>query len=94
MLVITDTATEVIRTIGQHPEQPPDGGLRIATSGGHEARDLVVRPAAAPEDGDKVVEKEGARLFLEEEAAAILDDKVLDAKVDDEGSVQFLLTSQ
>jgi hypothetical protein len=33
-------------------------------------------------------------VFLEPEAAAILEDKILDAHVDDQGAVQFLLEDQ
>jgi iron-sulfur cluster assembly protein len=35
------------------------------------------------------VEISGTRLFLDEGAATALDDKVLDAGVDDEGAVSF-----
>jgi hypothetical protein len=41
-----------------------------------------------------VVEESGARVFLEPNAAAALDDKILDAAVDDKGGVEFLLVPQ
>jgi hypothetical protein len=37
------------------------------------------------------VESSGARVFLEENAAVVLSDKVLDAQVDDEGAVRFAI---
>ena len=40
------------------------------------------------------MEDAGARVFLEENAAGILDDKVLDAQVDESGSVQFSIAPQ
>jgi iron-sulfur cluster assembly protein len=41
-----------------------------------------------------VVEEDGARVFLEENAAVTLDDKILDAQVDDAGGVQFTIAVQ
>ena len=48
----------------------------------------------APQPGDQVLEEAGARVFLEETAAETLDDKVLDAQVDENGGVQFSITPQ
>ena len=44
----------------------------------------------APEPDDAVVEAEGTPVFLDTEAAAMLDDKVLDATVEGD-SVGFML---
>jgi iron-sulfur cluster assembly protein len=93
MLDMTENATSVIRTIAGQAELPADAGLRIASESPDAAR-LSVAPALAPEDDDHVVEKEGARVFLEPQAAAVLDDKVLDAQVGDGGNVEFLLSVQ
>ena len=93
MVVLTETAASVIRRLGDHPELPADAGLRIAgPADGSEHLTAIAAPA--PRDGDQVVEQEGARLFLEPEAAAVLDDKVLDAQIDSEGGVIFRLASQ
>ena len=51
-------------------------------------------PREHPEATDQVIEDQSARVFVETEAAAALDDKVLDAQVDDSGRVQFLLGEQ
>ena len=48
----------------------------------------------APQPGDQVLEEDGARVFLEETAAVTLDDKVLDAAVDEGGGVQFSIAPQ
>jgi iron-sulfur cluster assembly protein len=45
-------------------------------------------------DGDQVIETSGARVFLEPGAAVALDDKSLDAQVDDQGTVAFTLADQ
>ena len=44
--------------------------------------------------GVLTVDSEGARLFLDQDAAQLLDDKALDASVDSAGSVQFELAEQ
>ena len=51
-------------------------------------------PASGPDETDEVVEEANARVFLEPQAAVVLDDKVLDAQVDDAGQVQFTLGQQ
>ena len=93
MLVLTEKATSVIRTLGQHPELPDDAGLRIAGSG-NGTEHLTAVAAASPREGDHIVEQDGARVFLEETAAQMLADKVLDAQIDGEGSVEFHLARQ
>jgi Fe-S cluster assembly iron-binding protein IscA len=93
MLVLTDAATSAVRRLAEHPDLPDDGGLRIAgPDDGSEA--LTATAAPEPIDGDQVVEQDGARIFLEPSAAELLDDKVLDAKVDDRGVIQFRLATQ
>jgi Fe-S cluster assembly iron-binding protein IscA len=52
-----------------------------------------VLPAEEPETGDHVVEDDGARVFVETTAASMLGESILDAEVDDDGNVQFLLTA-
>jgi iron-sulfur cluster assembly protein len=92
MLAVTENATSVIQQLTDTPELPEGAGLRIASS--DDAPSLTVAPAGAPEDGDEVVENRGARLFLEPQAAELLDDKVLDARVNDSGGVEFLVAAQ
>lgn len=79
MLVLTDQAKEVIKGIVE--EVGPDGGLRITASGeanGDTALEFDLAPA--PADGDAVVEEDGAKIFLDEAAAAVLADKTLDVE--------------
>jgi iron-sulfur cluster assembly protein len=48
----------------------------------------------SPEDGDERVEAaEGAGVFLEPDAAELLDDKVLDAEIE-QGEIRFSLHQQ
>jgi hypothetical protein len=53
----------------------------------------VLTPAV-PNKADQIVEDQGARVFLEPDAALMLDDKVLDATVDEDSGVKFPLAAQ
>ena len=89
----TDSAVTAIRNLTAQPELPDETGLRIMSQdeGGPA---FQVTLAENPTDGDQVIETEGARVFLEPGAAVALDDKSLDAQVDDEGTVAFTLAER
>jgi iron-sulfur cluster assembly protein len=92
MLTLTDQASHVIRALAEKTDAPEQAGLRIAApSNGSEA--LTVTSAVTPEAGDEIVEDNGARVFLEPAAATLLGDQMLDARVDDDGRVEFMLAS-
>jgi Fe-S cluster assembly iron-binding protein IscA len=91
MLTVTDNAVAAIRNITDQPEVPTGAGLRIAAD--PTAGSLMLSVAPEPAEGDHVVDAAGARLFLEPEAAILLDDKALDA-VQADGGVQFALAPQ
>lgn len=96
MLTLTENATMVVQAITEQSSESGQGGeagLRIATD---ETAPLAlsVAPAEAPEAGDAIVEEGAARVFLEQNAALVLDDKTLDAAVDEKGAVQFSIIQQ
>lgn len=93
MLTLTPNATSVIRSLLDGSQLPETGGVRIAsTNDGQQA--FTVTPASTPEAGDHVVEDGGARVFVDVVAAQTLGDTVLDADVDDQGNIEFLITAQ
>jgi iron-sulfur cluster assembly protein len=93
MLTLTDSAVTAIRNLTSQPELPEDTGLRImAQQEGGPAFQVTL--AESPVAGDQVIETAGARVFLEPDAAVALDDKALDAQVDDQGTVAFTLADQ
>lgn len=93
MLVLTPTAVAVVNSLTAG--LPPDSaGLRISSDTAAPDPGLQVEIAAAPAADDQLLAGAGARVFLDPDAASILDDKVLDAKVDDQGEAHFLLGSQ
>lgn len=94
MLTLTGDAVSAIRDITTQPGLPDQTGLRIATSAaadGGPAFEIAV--ASAPQPADDVVEAEGARVFLDPDASAALDDKALDAEVA-EDTIRFRIEDQ
>lgn len=99
MLMVTENASRVIGAIVErNPELPDSAGLRIASisEDRDESGGLSLSTTGTPQPGDQVVEAQEprARVFLEPDAAMMLDDKVLDAQIDDSGQVQFLVAPQ
>ena len=96
MLTLTENANAVVKTIVDQAgaaEQAGQAGLRISQDA-PDSPALNVMPTEAPQPGDQVLEEAGARVFLEETAAVTLDDKILDAQVDENGGVQFSIAPQ
>jgi iron-sulfur cluster assembly protein len=95
MLVLTESAAEVVKALIATPQAPEGAGLRIASAadpgnpGG-----LQVTAAPGPGANDQIVEADGAHVYLEQQAAVFLEDKVLDAEVDSEGTPHFSLAVQ
>jgi iron-sulfur cluster assembly protein len=93
VLTLTENATLVIKSITGVEGAPDGAGVRISQENPTDPS-LAVTTTEAPLPGDQVVEESGARVFLEQNAAGALDDKILDAAVDDKGGVEFLLVPQ
>ena len=95
MLALTQNAVDAIHAIkASSDEVPDDAGLRISaeeTEAEETALHLAIVPS--PAESDVVVEAEGEQIFLGPEVAGFLDDKVLDAQMD-EGRVNFAIAPQ
>jgi iron-sulfur cluster assembly protein len=94
LLALTDSAVQAVKHIVSSSEEVSEtGGLRmVAEREGAQANfhlDVVPLPA----EDDEVIEEQGARVFLEPEAATLLDDKVLDASVE-QNRVAFTIADQ
>jgi iron-sulfur cluster assembly protein len=84
MLAVTEEAASAIEGILASPEVPDEASVRITTeigmsNEGAPSTQLRFAVAKTPEPNDQVLDD--APVFLEPEAAALLDDKVLDAEV-------------
>jgi iron-sulfur cluster assembly protein len=91
VLTITDSASLVVSDIVSRAVTTDTGGLRIVEAPGDQ---FAVSVAEAPAVAEIVTEQAGARVFMDEPVAAALDDKILDAQVDDDGAVRFLIAPQ
>ncbi len=102
MLALTENAVAVIKNLTEQPAVPDGAGLRIASGTmpadnnavPEDARALTLAVESTPQEGDQVLDAGGARLFLENGAAEYLDDKALDAGVDESGNVNFQVAQQ
>ena len=93
MLMLTPTAIEAVRTITSSDGTPAEAGLRIfSASEGAESLQLAVAPG--PAEQDQVLSADGSRIFLDEKAAAFLDDKILDTGTDPDGQSTFVVAPQ
>ena len=93
MLTLTENASTIVRDITSQPGLADTAGLRITSEDAPEPT-FAVSAAEAPEPGDQTVEQDGATVYLDETAAVMLDDKILDAAVDPAGKVEFALGIQ
>jgi iron-sulfur cluster assembly protein len=91
-VILTENAVEAIHDLTDEEGAVTVTGVRIAV--GPTGDVLTVEPAAEPAEGDEIVERRGARVFLDSDAADLLDDKALDASVDDDGAVQFAVVER
>lgn len=73
LLALTDSAVEAVKNILSSSDE-------VAETGGLANFQLSV--VQLPAEDDEVIEEQGARVFLEPEAASLLEDKVLDASVE------------
>jgi iron-sulfur cluster assembly protein len=93
MLTLTDSAASAIRSLTSQEDLPEETGLRIMKQGDG-ATSFQLALTEGPEAGDQVVEEGGARVFVEAEAAVILDDKALDAQLNEQGDLAFRISDQ
>ncbi len=92
MLTLTENATTAVKNLTA--QLPTDtGGIRISEAA-EPGAGYAVSLATAPQQGDAVVEEGGARVFVDPIATVQLDDRVLDARVDEDGSIGFALGQQ
>jgi iron-sulfur cluster assembly protein len=85
MLMLTESAKEMVRDMVSTGDAPDGTGLRITAAHDEDGGPaLSIELASEPAEGDQVLDEDGTRVFLEPEAASLLDDKVLDAERHDD----------
>jgi iron-sulfur cluster assembly protein len=94
VLALTDSAVQAVKDIVSSSEEVSDrGGVRLVADRAGTQANFQLSVVPLPAEDDEIVEEEGARLFLEPEAAFLLDDKVLDATVE-QNKVAFTIADQ
>jgi iron-sulfur cluster assembly protein len=94
LLALTDSAVEAVKHIVSSSEEASEtGGLRLVAEQAGTQANFQLSVVPLPAEDDEVIEEQGARVFLEPEAASLLDDKVLDASVE-QNRVAFTLADQ
>jgi iron-sulfur cluster assembly protein len=82
LLALTDSAVQAVkRTVLSSDVVSEKSGLRMVAEQTGMQTSLQLSVVPLPAEDDEVIEEHGARVFLEPEAASLLDDKVLDASV-------------
>ena len=92
MLTLTENASAVVRQISERMPDTEQAGLRLASAPDGAGLTVSAVPEATP--GDQVLQQDGAVVYLEDVASVALSDQVLDATVDDQGTVAFSLAPQ
>jgi iron-sulfur cluster assembly protein len=94
MLTITSEAAQVIGAIVAS-SPIPEGGVKISAKPVTDTESrLELSIVEGPTETDSVIEEEGTRLFLEDAVSEYLDDKVLDAQMEEGGQVRFTIQDQ
>jgi iron-sulfur cluster assembly protein len=94
LLALTDSAVQAVKDIvSSSDELPETGGLRLVAEQGGMATNFELSIVSLPAEDDEVIEEQGARVFLEPEAASLLDDKILDASVE-QNQIAFAIADQ
>jgi Fe-S cluster assembly iron-binding protein IscA len=85
MLTISEGAAQAITGLVGRPEVPDGSGLRMtprAVPGEPTAVELAL--VEGPAGSDQVIEEQGVQVFVDNELAPVLDDKVLEATVEED----------
>jgi Fe-S cluster assembly iron-binding protein IscA len=95
MLAVTENARVIVKEITDMSAADITA-LRISTEPTPDAApsSLAITAVSTPESGDQTIEEAGATIHLDAGAAQELDDKILDAAVDESGSVRFSIAPQ
>lgn len=93
MLAITNSAVEAIQGLTSQPGIPQGSGLKLSGEITPEGASVELTLAEGPEESDQVLQARDAQVFVAAPLTEVLDDKVLDAEVQ-EDQIAFRLLQQ
>jgi iron-sulfur cluster assembly protein len=95
-LALTDNAVAAVKeVVASAPEALESSGMRIVAHEGADGQaSFELSVAAVPAEDDEVIEEQGARVFLESTASDLLDSRALDARVDADRHIAFVIGDQ
>jgi iron-sulfur cluster assembly protein len=94
LLALTDNAVEAVKSIVSSSDEASEtSGLRMVAERAGTQANFHLSVVALPAEHDEVIDEHGARVFLEPEAASLLEEKVLDASVEQD-QVAFTIEDQ
>lgn len=93
MLAITPNAVQAIQGLTAQPEIPDGAGLKLSGQMTPEGATIELSLVEGPDESDEVLEAEGTKVFVAAPLTEVLDDKILDASVE-EGQIGFRLVEQ
>ena len=86
MLTVTHEASKAIQTLTDQLPESDNAGLRISVESADDGTaQIALSIADQPFAADEVVESEGATVYLAEPVVEFMEDKTLDAEIQDEG---------
>jgi iron-sulfur cluster assembly protein len=94
LLALTDSAVEAVKSIVSSSDEASEtSGLRMVAEQAGTQANFHLSVVPMPAEDDEVIDEQGARVFLEPEAASLLDEKVLDANLEQD-QVAFTIADQ
>lgn len=93
MLAITPNAVQAIQGLTSQPGVPDGAGLKLSGQMTPEGTSIELSLVEGPEESDQVLEAEETKVFVAEPLVPLVDDKILDAGVQ-EGTIEFKLMQQ
>jgi iron-sulfur cluster assembly protein len=94
LLALTDNAVEAVKSIVSSSDEASEtSGLRMVAERAGTQANFHLSVVALPAEDDEVIDEHGARVFLEPKAASLLEEKVLDASVEQD-QVAFTIADQ
>lgn len=93
MLAITPTAVQAIQGLTSQPGVPDGAGLKLSGQVTPEGTAIELSLVEEPEESDQVLQAEDTKVFVAAPLAPVLDDKILDAGME-EGQIAFRLVEQ